>query len=365
MDISLDLEPAFELLGESGAQVAAGALIGAVFGAAAQRSRFCLRAASVEFADGRLGPRMAVWLLTFSTALFWTQLMARAGMLDLAEARVLAAPGSISGAALGGLMFGAGMILARGCSGRLLVLAAGGNLRALLSGLVFAVVAQMSLHGILAPLRQSLAELWTTGPTNVELSAWLGLGPDFGPALGAAFALAALVIAARNRVSATTLLAGSGVGFAVALGWAATSAIAAQSFDPAPVKSLTFAGPSADALMFVLTPGARADFDIGLIPGVALGAMAAAVWAREWRWEGFEDVAGLRRRLIGAALMGMGAMLAGGCAIGAGVTGTSALALTSWLALTCMWIGAVATRRLADRPDAAPETARGAARAFP
>ena len=39
---------------------------------------------------------------------------------------------------------GAGMVLARGCSGRLLVLAATGNLRSVVSGLIFAVVAQMA-----------------------------------------------------------------------------------------------------------------------------------------------------------------------------------------------------------------------------
>ena len=57
--------------------------------------------------------------------------------MDVREARQLANRGSLSGAAIGGAMFGAGMVLARGCSSRLLVLAAQGNLRALLSGLVF------------------------------------------------------------------------------------------------------------------------------------------------------------------------------------------------------------------------------------
>jgi uncharacterized membrane protein YedE/YeeE len=59
-------------------------------------------------------------------------------------------------------MFGAGMVLARGCSGRLLVLAATGNLRSVLSGLIFAVVAQMAPHGWLAPIRRWLAGLWVT-----------------------------------------------------------------------------------------------------------------------------------------------------------------------------------------------------------
>jgi hypothetical protein len=52
------------------------------------------------------------------------------------------------------------------------------------------------------------------------------------------------------------------------------------------------------------------------------------------------------RYLNGAAMMGMCAMLAGGCAIGAGVIGASALALTAWIALTFIWVGAVATDRV-------------------
>ena len=77
---------------------------------------------------------------------------------------------------IGGLMFGAGMVLARGCSGRLLVLAATGNLRSVVSGLIFAVVAQMSLSGWLSPLRDRLAALWiTSGGRNLNLEAAVGL----------------------------------------------------------------------------------------------------------------------------------------------------------------------------------------------
>ncbi len=355
----MTLDGLFELIGEAGASALGGLLIGLFFGVMAQRSRFCLRAATVEFASGSLGPRVSVWLLTFSTALFWTHLAVATGWLELGEARMLAAPGSISGAIAGGLMFGAGMVLARGCSGRLLVLAATGNLRALLAGLVFAVVAQMSLRGLLAPARQWAAGLWTTGGSNIELSAWLGAGPRFGLALGLAFAALALVIAARNRVSWVTLFAGSGVGFAVALGWVWTYTLSTRAFDPVQVQSLTFSGPSADTLMFFLTPDAGFDFDVGLVPGVAIGAALAAWLAGEWKWQVFDATTGMRRYLLGAALMGMGAMLAGGCAIGAGVTGASALAMTAWIALTCMWIGAMTTDRLVDHPsEPEPNVAR-------
>jgi uncharacterized membrane protein YedE/YeeE len=53
--------------------------------------------------------------------------------------------------------------------------------------------------------------------------------------------------------------------------------------------------------------------------------------------------------MFGAVLMGFGAMLAGGCAIGAGVTGGSVFAGTAWLALFCMWLGAMATDFVLDQ----------------
>ena len=69
----MDLVWLLETMGEDYAIATAGLLVGLVFGIAAQRSRFCLRAAAVEFARGNIGPKTAIWLLTFATALFWTQ----------------------------------------------------------------------------------------------------------------------------------------------------------------------------------------------------------------------------------------------------------------------------------------------------
>lgn len=345
----MELAPLLDLIGEDGGAALAGLLVGLVFGVAAQRSRFCLRAATVEFARGEIGPRTSVWLLTFGAALFWVQALGQIGWLDLSEARMLAVPGSISGAVVGGLMFGAGMVMARGCSGRLLVLAATGNLRALLSGLVFAVAAQATLRGILAPWRESVAGLWTTGATNIDLTQWLGIGKTGGFLFGILCVVVALFFAWRNRVGFETLAMASGVGIAIPLGWLATYQLSLISFEPTQIESITFSGPSADTLMFFLMPAGELDFDVGLVPGAFLGACLSALATKEWQLQGFEGAASMRRYLVGAALMGVGAMLAGGCAIGAGVTGASAFALTAWIALTAMWAGAMATDALLDR----------------
>ena len=346
----MDLVSIIERIGEPPTAALLGLMTGAVFGVAAQRSRFCLRAATVEFARRQLGPRVAVWLLCFSTALVWVQAAELLGFFRAEEARMMAVPGSWSGAVIGGLVFGVGMVMSRGCPGRLLVLASSGNLRSVVSGLIFAVVAQMSLKGILAPTRDRLASLSITeGGQNLNLIDWLGLPRESGLILGLAIAFLALVIARRNRIGVSTLIFASGVGFSVALGWMSTYALSQVSFDPVTVSSVTFSGPSATTLMFFLSPERILEFDVGLVPGVVLGAGLSALIGGQFRLEGFDGESSMRRSMTGAVLMGFGAMLAGGCSIGAGVTGGSIFVGTAWLALFCMWLGAAVTDLLFDQ----------------
>lgn len=197
----MDLVTLVDQIGEAPTAALFGLITGITFGVAAQRSRFCLRAATVEFARGMMQDKVAVWLLTFSTAVVWVQAAQMFGLIDVTEARMMAVPGSWSGAIIGGLMFGAGMVLARGCSGRLLVLAATGNLRSVVSGLIFAVVAQMSLTGWLAPIRDQLAAMWiTAGGRNMDLLTTLHLPEGSGLVFGLATALLALELSRRNQI---------------------------------------------------------------------------------------------------------------------------------------------------------------------
>ncbi len=346
----MDLVGIVERIGEAPTAALFGLITGTIFGIAAQRSRFCLRAAAVEFARGAMGDKVSVWLLTFSTALVWVQGAQLVGLMESADARMMAVPGSWSGAIIGGLMFGAGMVLARGCSGRLLVMAATGNLRSVVSGLIFAVVAQMSLSGVLSPWRDKLAALWVTeGGRNMDLLATFGVPAYFGLVLGLGIAAFALLLSRRNRIGVARLVFASGVGFAVAVGWVLTYSLSQVAFDPVQIESATFTGPSAHTLMFFLDRSAVLEFDVGLVPGVFLGAMIAAGLAGEMKFQAFDGPVTMRKAMIGAALMGFGGMLAGGCAIGAGVTGGSIFVGTAWCALVFMWIGAMATDFLVDQ----------------
>ncbi|MGR3322982.1 MAG: YeeE/YedE family protein [Pseudooceanicola sp.] len=349
------IETLIDSIGDPAVLALAGALVGLVFGAAAQRSHFCMRAATIELAEEQAGPRLAIWLVAFFTAVATVQAAHVAGWMDLSDARALAATGSLSGAIIGGLMFGAGMILARGCAARLLVLASSGNLRALVTGLVVTLVAQAAFRGALAPARDALAGLWTVpGGAGRDLAALFGLTHGAVAVMAFAGLLGAVMLGRLRGLSAGRMLAAATVGLAVMAGWLATYSIAQVSFEVVPVASVTFTGPATDTLMVLVAErGIVLSFGIGLVPGVAVGAALAAFWAGEWRIERFGADTPMERYLGGAVMMGFGAMLAGGCAVGAGMSGGSALSLTAWLAVFSMWVGAVATHRLTGARTAA------------
>jgi uncharacterized membrane protein YedE/YeeE len=349
----MQLESIIESIGQAKALAWGGLLIGFAFGFFAQRSRFCLRSATIEFSRGAAGGKLTVWLFAFATALLATQALIALGHADVSSARQLAARGSLSGAAIGGALFGIGMILARGCSSRLLVLAAQGNLRSVLSGLVFAVSAQAAWTGVLAPLRETISAWWTVeGGAARDLIAITGIGRGGALVFAAVWLLAAVRWAWHQRVPVWGWAGAIMVGLAIAAAWWYTSFVALLGLDAeaAPVQALSFTGPSAEVLTRVLfAPDKPPTFDLGLVPGVFLGSFVAAALFRELKLEGFAGGASMRRYLIGAVLMGFGGMLAGGCAVGAGLSGAAVFTITSWVTLSCMWAAAALTDHWLDR----------------
>ena len=346
----MDLATILERYGDGTVMALGGLLIGSLFGFFAQRSKFCMRAAAIEFWHRKFGDKLPVWLLAFSSAVVAVQLLILTHSLDVSTARQLATRGSLSGALIGGLLFGVGMILSRGCASRLLILSANGNLRALLSGLIFAVTAQASLNGSLAPLRNTISTWWTVeGGASRDLLELTGLGHWGGLAFGLVWMAAALFFAVRSGWGLWKWVGGIGTGLAVAAAWWFTYFMSTHSFEAIQVQALTFSGPSAEWLMRVLSsPTPAIGFDFGLLPGVFVGSFIGAWVGKDLKLEGFTDGYSMRRYIAGAILMGFGSMLAGGCAVGAGMTGGAIFALTAWITLVGMWLGAGITDRLMD-----------------
>ena len=142
----------------------------------------------------------------------------------------------------------------------------------------------------------------------------------------------------RPRLLAGALL----VGLAVAGGWIATT-LAVARLDASRVESLSFVAPSGRALLqFMSAPFRDVGFSLAALVGVIAASFAVAARRGELRWEAFDDPREMRRCLAGAALMGIGGVLAHGCTVGQGLTAASALAVTAPLFTLSVLIGAQA-----------------------
>lgn len=353
MDLLTLMTDISERMGDLQTALLIGALTGTIFGFAAQRSAFCLRSAAVELTRGRPGPRMAIWLMAVAAAVLSAQGARMAGLFDTDTAQLMNFAGSWSGAVIGGLIFGVGMVLARGCSGRLLVLAGTGNLRCVLAGLVFALVAQFTIAGFLAPLRQWIAGLsMTPGGRNVDFLAQIGGGPVAGVLIGAVLLGIALWLARRAGTGRNAGIFALLTGAAVSVGWVLTYTQSLVSFEPLGVVSATFAAPSAGIVLSLMTGDFAPGFGLALIPGVFLGAFLGGLVGQDLRLEGYHSVPQMLRSLSGGALMGFGGVLAGGCAIGAGVTGVSIFVGPLVVATICFFLGAWVADHVVDRAAA-------------
>jgi uncharacterized membrane protein YedE/YeeE len=145
----------------------------------------------------------------------------------------------------------------------------------------------------------------------------------------------------KLRRSPRLLSAGVALGVLTVAGWIATSWIGDEFAGPMRPQSLTFVSTVGKAFYAALlsAPG-FADFGVGSVFGVTAGSFLAAWRSDELQWEAFDDDREMRRHLGGAALMGIGGILAGGCTIGQGITAGSMLSLSWPFAVGGMMIGA-------------------------
>lgn len=98
------------------------------------------------------------------------------------------------------------------------------------------------------------------------------------------------------------------------------------------------------------------DWEWMLVLGIFIGAFISAILSGQFhfvwvpmKWaEAFGNTPVLRWvvALIGGIILGIGARWAGGCTSGHGISGTLQLAVSSWIAVLCFFIGGIVTAML-------------------
>ncbi|MDJ0640342.1 MAG: YeeE/YedE thiosulfate transporter family protein [Paracoccaceae bacterium] len=330
----------------------AGLLLGLVFGVAAQISRFCLRRAVAGDMAER-NSAAAVWVTGFAAAVVGFAIAQASGFVAVEDHRFLSSTLPIAGILIGGLAFGAGMVLTRGCVSRLTVLTGSGNLRALTVLLVFAVAAHATLKGVFAPIRTGIGSITADVPYGS-----LSDLPFGAPALAAAAIVLAAVFILRARPGATNVILGAIVGLTAVGGWMATSTLLFDDFDPLPIQSIAFTLPWSDSLFWVIASSAiPAGFGVGFVVGVLGGSFLSATARRELQLQSFTSPLETLRYVSGAILMGVGGVLAGGCTVGAGLSGSATGSIAALLALAAIISGAKLASALSREGQGVPATA--------
>lgn len=330
-----------ELFGESWTLVVFGFLSGAVLGVAARVGRFCTLGALEDWHYGRSSTRVLMWGAALGFSILTVFALAGAGLIDIRQSLYLTSSSGVLAALFGGLTFGIGMALSGNCGYGALARMGGGEMRSFLIVIVMGLAAMAAISGPLAPLRVALFPVAQVEPATAGIAHAIAdrTGVDvelLGMTIGGLILAASAYLARDRRV-----LWGIAVGAAIAAGYAATSYVAQNGFEPVTIRSHTFSAPVGEAMIYVmLSSGLTPGFGIGSVAGVVAGAFLGSLGMRSFRWEACDDQRELRRQLAGAALMGVGAVVAMGCSIGQGLSAFAVLGVTAPVTLASIWVGA-------------------------
>lgn len=324
----------------------AGLFGGVLLGLAARLGRFCTLGAIEDLLYGGSDVRMRMWVLAIGTAVTGTFGLIATGLLDGSQTYYLSIRWAPLASVTGGLMFGYGMALAGHCGYGSIARLGGGDLRAFVIVLVLGVSTYIVLIGPLAPLRDFLfhQEAVTTDlPPGMahRLATLTGL-PVAGIGIGIGLAICAGALASASlRGEPGAVLWAVVVGIAIVSGWAGTQWINTHGFDGLAVVSHSFSAPVGESMLYFMTGSVRPlSFAVGSVAGVWAGAFAGSLIRGHFRWEACDDPRELRRQIIGAAIMGAGAVIAVGCTVGQGISAFSVLSFSAPVTFLAIFAGA-------------------------
>lgn len=338
-----------EFLTSAWALPLAGVLAGCVLGFAARRQRFCTMAALERYwyADDSRGLR--TWILAAAVAIALTQLLYFAGLADIRSSFYLSPQFGLTGAIVGGIVFGIGMSLVGTCGFGALIRTGGGSLNSAVVLIVLGLSALGAQRGLMAQLRIATVDnvavdLSGLGDQSLgSLLSWMS-GRDVSILTAVVVVLALLVWVFRDanfRKQYASIATSCVIGAAIAFGWLATTHQARHSFEVVQIEAGSFVVPVGDTILqFATNTGTPPDYGVGLVIGVILGAAACAWMYKDIRWEACDSARELGRHVFGGFLMGTGGVFAAGCTIGQGVTAASTLAISAPVVFVSIALGA-------------------------
>ncbi|MDB5750051.1 MAG: YeeE/YedE family protein [Ramlibacter sp.] len=348
--------------------LAAAFVLSFVFGAIAQRTHFCTMGALSDAWNMGDTNRLRQWALAAGVAILGFWALVALGQLDPAKTLYSASRWIWLSAAVGGLLFGVGMVLASGCGSKNLLRVGSGSLKAVVVVVVLGLSAFATLKGITAVARVASVDkvaIDFAGPAllPVGLAAVSGWSLPLAGLVTAALLGGGLVLwalAGRGFRTFDNLLAGFGLGAVIVGAWWVSGHLGHLAEHPETLEqaflatnsgraeALSFVSPIAytlDWLMFFSDKSKLLTVGIVSVLGVIVGSLAVSLLGRSFRWEGFGGTEDVANHLGGGLLMGVGGVTAMGCTIGQGMSGIATLSATSFVAVAGIVAGAILALR--------------------
>lgn len=344
--------------------LASAGLISFLFGWILHRTHFCTMGAVSDAVIMGSFDRLRQWALAIAVAALGFGFMSRAGLISPLKTIYPIQTAPWFAMALGGFLFGWGMVWGSGCGSKSLVRLGAGNLKSLVVLVAMGLAALATLKGILAIPRVRILE---TVQLDVSqglfvgqwASMWLNINLQQGMLVSSVvvcFLLCVWVFKDRSFISPRNVFAGLSVGLLVCAMWWISGVLGHGLEHPETLDEFFLATSSRKMEAFSLTApmafgleallyfsdGTR-RLTIGMVSvlGLCLGSLISAKVQGSFRWEGFSNAADLKRHLWGGVFMGIGAVMALGCSIGQGLSGMSTLNILSVLATASILLGAI------------------------
>lgn len=316
-----------------------GLAVGAALGVVMQRGRFCVTGMLRDIFLQKTWRTFVALLIVISVHAVGIAALTSAGVISPSFSNF--EPVAVI---VGGFAFGLGIILAGGCASGTWYRSAEGLVGSWIALIFYALSAAAMNYGALASFdgwMKSFSTELTTIPETFGVSAWVFAIPlAIGTFLAARYFLTKE--AAQPKVAQLrgvwwkrplhVYTAGALVGVIGVIAWPLSAAAGRNS-------GLGITTPSANIASFTTTGNVeRIDWGVMLVVGLFIGAFFAARATGEFRVR-VPDAKTASRAISGGILMGVGAVLAGGCTVGNGMVQTSLFSYQGWVALLFIAIG--------------------------
>lgn len=336
-------------------------LMGLGLGYILQRGRFCLNSAFRDIIFIKDLTLFRSYLLCVVVAIIGSNLLEDAGMLlyfdtdtgQMVQTGLLRQNFAPVAIVLGGFLFGLGIVLAGGCASGIVYRLGEGQLAAMIAIVGFFFGVATTADGILSPISKYLKGMTVEvfGKRNPAIWDLFGSGMEVKWITIAVFSVICLVFVFKGKPEFKVAkgfswgLTGVLIGLLTIVSWWVSS-----YFGGVP-RGLAITTPIREFFNSVLYASSNSPFPefsfLGIFKGtwgvffilaVPLGAYVSALHLKEFKWK-IPPAKEILTVFFGSILMGIGAVIAGGCNLGHGVTGMSTMSLSSLVGITAIILG--------------------------